>query len=355
MTRLARGLAATLLLVISAAAALASYLKYCEIQRLDAPPSLLVSPAARWAFERGCYRRLLQVMATQQAARFQTLWDTTAKVALDSRQFEPVDMFGALRYRYRANQHLVYFAVWTGLQLRSFGALATPALERALEDCPLVRRTSVETDAHGFRRTQFPVDGARPTVLFLGDSFTEGLHVRTEDTFVNLFGLEMHAAGIRAVPVNAGVNGYGALESAWTAERFADQLRPRVVILSLYPNDAHENDLAVIRGAIPERRYVEMFRDLDRLAGTCRRHGQQLLVSVIPHKNEVRAEQATRYFQRRVASWCASHGVPFLDPLDRFRKIGADRLYFSWDPHLSERGHRVYADLLLQRALPWLR
>jgi hypothetical protein len=56
-----------------------------------------------------------------------------------------------------------------------------------------------------------------------------------------------------------------------------------------------------------------------------------------------------------VAAWCASRGLAFLDPLERFREIGADRPYFSWDPHLSEQGHRVYADFLLQRTLPALR
>ncbi len=355
MRAVRRSLVGSLLLVASIVCALACYFKYCEIRRLSAPPSLRSSHVVRWLFERSDYRRLLAVLAAEQSERFQTLWDTNADVALDSRQFEAVDMFGATRYRYRPNLRLVDFAVWTGLQIRSFGALQTPALERALEDCRLIRRTSFETDALGLRRTQFALDGAQPTLMFLGDSFTAGLHVRAEDTFANLFGAEMQAAGIRAVPVNAGVDGYGAHEYAWTAQYLAGALKPRVVILSLYANDAHENDLAVIRNAIPARRYVEMFSHLDRLAETCRSQGQRLLVSVIPHKEEVRAERTPGHFQRRVARWCASRRLPFLDPLDVFRAAGADALYLSWDPHLSEQGHRVYATFLFQRALSALR
>ena len=60
--------------------------------------------------------------------------------------------------------------------------------------------------------TDFALVPDWPTVLFVGDSFTEGLDVASADTFVNVFGRHMKDGGLPGTAVNAGVNGYGALE-----------------------------------------------------------------------------------------------------------------------------------------------
>jgi hypothetical protein len=46
----------------------------------------------------------------------------------------------------------------------------------------------IETDEWGFKKTDFVLEKGAPVVLFVGDSFTEGLDVASPDTFVSRFG-----------------------------------------------------------------------------------------------------------------------------------------------------------------------
>jgi hypothetical protein len=346
------GCALSVLLLI---ALVASYLGYCRITGTDAR-LLSRSPAARRLCTDEAYLRLVRLVTAAPADPFDTVWDTTAAIKLSRDEFVPTEMYGQLKYRYKPNLRYLDVEVWSGLERQRLSTLDDERIRAAVEGCRVFRRAFVETDENGFKKTDFALGPGQSTVLFVGDSFTEGLDVASAETFVNLFGHRLADAGLAAVPVNAGVNGYGPLEECWTVEHYAVALGTRVVIANLFPNDVDADYQKVVRGGpVPEASYQEMLGYLDRMWTFCRAHEIALVVSAIPAKEQMPGSVPESPFERRVAAWCRTRGVPFLDPREDFRAAGVDEVYFSSDAHLSEKGHRLYATFLFQRCEPILR
>jgi len=79
-------------------------------------------------------------------------------------------------------------------------------------------------------------------ILLLGDSQTEGLQVRFDETYGSVLQRELE----RLVPsrrfevVNLAVSAYGTHQELLTLKRYADRIRPAWVVLGFYP----DNDLA---------------------------------------------------------------------------------------------------------------
>ena len=125
---------------------------------------------------------------------------------------------------------------------------------------------TVATDADGARlgRLGVPQAGA-PRVVLLGDSYTFGWGVSTEETFASLLDDLMaehdELAGSRTV--NLGVGGYGTLQSAVRLERYlADHstVPVRAVVLLHSHNDPSDNVLyAAVRSGL--REYIERPRN----------------------------------------------------------------------------------------------
>jgi hypothetical protein len=70
------------------------------------------------------------------------------------------------------------------------------------------------------------------------------------------------------------------------------------------------------------------------------------VISLIPVKEQLRLKDDSGYFQRRVKLWCVDNDIPCLDPLSFFKALGEEEIYFSWDIHFSQKGHRRYAEFL---------
>lgn len=333
----------------------ASYLGYCRITGTNAR-LLSRHPAARRLCTDEAYLRLVRLVTAAPANSFDTVWDATAAIKLSRDEFVPTEMYGRMRYRYKPNLRYLDVEVWSGLDRQRLSALDDEHIRAAVDRCRVFRKAFVETDENGFKKTDFTLAPGRSSVLFVGDSFTEGLDVASAETFVNLFGHHMVEAGLGGVPVNAGVNGYGTLEECWTVEHFAVALGTRVVIANLFPNDVDSDyQKVVLGGPVPEAGYREMLGYLDGMWSFCRAHGIELVVSAIPAKEQMPTWIPESPFEQRVAVWCRSRGVPFLDPREDFRAAGSDEVYFSSDAHLSEKGHRRYAAFLFQRSAPILR
>ena len=99
--------------------------------------------------------------------------------------------------------------------------LFDPEIERLLKKVKVIStHITFETDKFGFKKTDFPNKEGNKAVIFLGDSFTEGLFTPPSKTFSNLFGIMMQKNNFQAIPVNMGVNGYSALEMAWMLENY---------------------------------------------------------------------------------------------------------------------------------------
>ena len=345
------GALSTLLL----AAIVAAYLGYCRHTGTDARMLTRYAVARRMFADEG-YLQLLRLVVADPVDPFETVWDATAAVKLSRAEFVPTEMYGQLRYRYKPRLRYLDVEVWSGLDRQRLSALDDVRIRAAVARCRVFRLASVETDENGFKKTDFALVPGQPVVLFVGDSFTEGLDVASADTFVNLFGHRMEDAGLTGAAVNAGVNGYGALEECWTVEHYAVALGARVVVASLFPNDVDWDYQKVVRGGpVPEKNYQEMLEYLDRMWSHCRTHGIVLLVAAIPAKEQMAPSFPESPFERRVAAWCRARGVPFLDPREEFRAAGVDEVYFSSDAHLSEKGHARYAAFLFEGSLPILR
>jgi lysophospholipase L1-like esterase len=313
-----------------------------------APPGL-----ARWGIVRRLfmdpgYRNLLAVLRQQRATSFETVWDFDTATLLESGQFDSLTIDGRRSYRRRPKVHVAQIRVFSGVGWVNLTAVETPELLAALGRCRLVRDVRWETDELGFKRTAAPRAPGQASVLFLGDSFTEGMYVRSEDTFASLFGGGLKAAGYDAAALNAGVAGYGVAEENWTAERFAERVDARLLIVSLYLNDVHGDPRRVMSGAVPQRNWRRLLRELDHLDGVCRSRQLGLIVAVIPDKEQLGAGPSVLGFQQRIDHWCHDVGVRCLDALPYFETHGAASNYFAWDAHLSEEGHRNYASFLLE-------
>lgn len=96
----------------------------------------------------------------------------------------------------------------------------------------------------GFRSPPLDEDpGERPTVVFIGDSFTWGESAKPlENSFVDL----VRNAGYRTV--NLGIMGIGPVQYAAMAEKFLPDLAPDAVVLVFYPGNDFEYEPPVTPG-----------------------------------------------------------------------------------------------------------
>lgn len=94
----------------------------------------------------------------------------------------------------------------------------------------------ISTDGEGFRIHGDAGEQERRKVLFLGDSFTQAMHVSDDNTYFGLLGDELD------IEVFAyGVEGYGTLQQYLVLDRYIDAIQPDVVIIQYCPNDIINN------------------------------------------------------------------------------------------------------------------
>lgn len=236
-------------------------------------------------------------------------------------------------------------------------------------------------------------------VLAIGDSQTFGNGLPLDATWPKQLGDRL-GAGVEVL--NAGVPGTDTWQhDRWLAE-LQRSLRFDLVVLGLYANDvvplpqrigtevalsndrAHRisyvlrrsavatalwqaisslrarlapdpgalREQAIVTGAEPSAadadwRQVEV--SLRGMQRTARDAGADLLVLLIPRRDQVSGRLAAEGFQQRAASIAARLGVEVVDgrpPLSAaFGELG-DRLFLPWDGHDSAAANRVLADAL---------
>lgn len=95
-------------------------------------------------------------------------------------------------------------------------------------------------DENGFRiGTGLPYTH---TVLFVGDSFTEGYGVGDEDTFARAAEVELRRAGIAVRSLNAGHRGFGTVQELNVLRRTLARFPVDAVVLQAFPmNDLSDN------------------------------------------------------------------------------------------------------------------
>jgi hypothetical protein len=100
---------------------------------------------------------------------------------------------------------------------------------------------SVSYSADGLRNHNLPAPPAgEPTVLVVGDSFTEGWAVKDDDAWPAYLARD---TGRRVL--NAGVRGYGLDQMVLRAERLAPRFKPQTIILAFIEDDMSRTGLTV--------------------------------------------------------------------------------------------------------------
>lgn len=217
-----------------------------------------------------------------------------------------------------------------------------------------------------------------PRILFVGDSLSQGWHVRYRDAFgvqaVDI--LKKRHPGRELVPLLGATAGYDTAQEAHWLEDIGLGLKPRVVVLQFCLNDVFASfspdklweqrfstrwihpgpplcwsgigraiytwkHLArTTTGLLAEGARVEWFgvsellkkqesprvRDawdrtinsLDRFESTCRKAGIPLILIVFPVSDQILDVNASTHSQARLKTWASQHGVPFVDVLPEY-------------------------------------
>lgn len=80
----------------------------------------------------------------------------------------------------------------------------------------------------GYRETAFSIKKS-PSVVFLGCSFTYGYGVNNEETFASVLQQELPEENV----LNAGVIGYGTVQSLIQLREFLEEQKPKLIVLNL--------------------------------------------------------------------------------------------------------------------------
>lgn len=98
---------------------------------------------------------------------------------------------------------------------------------------------SLGTNSLGLRGAEIgPKDKKR--ILFLGDSFTMGLGVAEQDSYVRLSEQRLRSLGMQVEHVNGGISGYHTGNELGLFRSLRDKIKPDAVVLAVYVNDINE-------------------------------------------------------------------------------------------------------------------
>jgi lysophospholipase L1-like esterase len=291
---------------------------------------------------------------------FKTMWDTNVGALLSRRMFREVEMDGVQKYAYKPNlRKLGFLAAAAGIQWK-MEVVDTPGMRDALRDIDTPLLVSASYDERGFRHADPELTaGCQHRVLFLGDSFTDGLWVNDADTFANVYGrLARDRSGLRICPVNAGVNGYGSFEERFVLEHEFDHAgRPSLIFVMYFPNDVDQDYDALVHGTLADadRLWQESLRELRRMHRFAVVHGSTLVLAAIPPAEQLFDRAPQTHYQNVLRAFAAEEGVLFINLYGGLVARDPHLLYWTWDPHLTPAGHRVVAELLYDATKDLLR
>ena len=118
--------------------------------------------------------------------------------------------------------------------------IADDAIEQRASKASQESYGSLTFDADGFRLgSGLPYERS---ILFLGDSFTEGHGVGDDETFARMTESALRREGVLVGSLNAGHRGFGAAQELKVLRRMLDRLRIDAIVLQSFPmNDLSDN------------------------------------------------------------------------------------------------------------------
>lgn len=315
------------------------------LSRFDLVSRYLAAPPAM--------KELIYLIAEDRLTAFSTVWDNSRGVLLSKKMFRPLTMDGQKRYSYRPHLKKLSFKTGTEDFQRYFEAFDTPRLRNVLKKLETSFLMESSFNEYGFRKTDYE-DQSRcsETVLFAGDSFTEGLWTAQNKIFANLYGKLAAEHGKPVCVFNSGTNGYGILEESYTARSVYSKIHFQTIFLMVYLNDIDPDAFAVLRGDLPdlEARWKEYAAELKKLADFAQAHQIHVFLVAIPPKDQFDMPNTRVQYQERLAGLSSTMGFFFLDPYDLFAGRTLEEIYLDWDPHFNESGHRLMAEFLVRNS-----
>ncbi|OGV78596.1 MAG: hypothetical protein A3K19_32170 [Lentisphaerae bacterium RIFOXYB12_FULL_65_16] len=292
------------------------------------------------------YRAFKELQEAITESRGAKVPDQVQGVAMSSLLYRTVVIQGESFGLYYPNMEVRQCAVWTGFNYQKWYLPVDDRASRALARCRVVKDVCFRANEYGFKGTGQPRDPEKPSILFCGDSFTEGVWVRPEDTFVARFNRKMQLDGFEAQALNLGISGYSARESCCLIQQYSRLFNARMAVLNLFPNDVIDDHPGTQQPWDPGDGYACMFHYVSGFVQHCLAEGITVVVSAIPDRCQFSTRSQDWVFQARIRAWCKEHDIVFLDPGDYFDGKGVAQVYFHWDTHFSPGGHRHYADFL---------
>ena len=286
------------------------------------------------------------------------------------------------------------------------------AVERRANQASRETYGSLTFDENGFRAgSRLPYDR---TILFIGDSFTEGRGVSDDDTFARATERALRRTGIRVRSLNAGHRGLGAAQELKVLRRMIARFSVDAVVVQSFPmNDLSDNLAyggfgiengqlveyetpqpplrarvtgtlaqswlrnlylvrmaanALARGDEPAPYDAPNSFDLERallseMVSTVRAHGIAIVVLVIPTKLVQDVQRHTGALSRqqkmeiqrfeRVRTLVEGFGVPWIDAGEVIPDLGADAAK-SDGAHFSTAGNTLIGEALARQLEPLL-
>ncbi len=178
------------------------------------------------------------------------------------------------------------------------------------------------------------------TVVFLGDSLTEGYGIEKSQAFPALFDNKAKALGYDLKVVNAGISG-STTASSMSRMKWYLRIKPDIVVLALGANDG-------LRGLSTE----EMKKNLGTTIQMAQDRGIQVLLAgmQMPPNYGI---QYTRDFKNAFFELAEQYKVPII-PFLLDGVGGLPEMNLPDGIHPNEEGHKIIAELVAKHLLPLL-
>ncbi len=237
---------------------------------------------------------------------------------------------------------------------------------------------AAEFDNNGFRKNSQPDSKNLPHILFVGDSYTEGLYVNDNETFVDRMRVIMDHEKF-AYPVNGGSNGYGTINEFLIIKEYAARLNIKSVILIHSFNDIINSQEIVFKGSHPDlnKAWDKNLSIISSINEFCKSSNMKFVIASFPNLFQyINPDiESKKNYQDRLKDFCKSKNIFFIDIYDEINdrlKLNEEKLkkknrseilfengfyeqnlgeniYLPFDDHLSAYGHKVFAEILWNR------
>ncbi len=319
-----------------------------QLRRPQLALSYLLSPKFRETI------RLINAEYSQNTDDTFAIFELNAPYSLSRKLFRPVEMYGRTEYMHQPNVTRVLFALPVGSWLRYFEMVDTPELERKLAALGATDVHRNTYDGLGFRRVEPELTrNCDLRVLFVGDSFTDGVFMDDRDTFVNQYGRLARAGGLGVCPINSGVEGYSTLQEAYVFEHYHEQIgKPSVAILMHFANDVDEDHIdEVMDGTLKDlsAKWEENFGYLRKIKVLAAQRGMTLAIAAIPVRSQTADPSSRRHYQDILRRFCEQEHLRFVDILNVLDRYKLDEIYLPNDVHWTISGNRIVADYVFEQ------